>query len=547
MAGSDAGHFFAGSLGVEAMKRVTGFMAVSALLFACVVRAGDYDTPTDAELGFVKSSRSETLASLKRIAVVTQGWPDEFADRDDARQALSDAVARQLRASRFDVVSGQDFDAAFERASVKAGGIFDSNSGNVRKDVRARVLAEAWREYATREHLDAIAFVNVDKRIAEFNGSFCEWDGVIERTDGGRASKSILALSEVDAFSGATFGISMSLTLIDRAGDIVFARRAGLQLESYATTRRKEFDFNSASRVDLVFRSVAPQDLLRDTARIDRAAAIVAAPLRYLPQQLARAKLLHPSDKDVRGLPDPPPPASVEPTHVSLLLPHADVMARIQRIAILPVQAGSFWLPDESRQRIEEQLRDDLGSRLGLEIIDTPQLRTALQRSLSQRGMFDPLSGKLDAARVRDLRGQILREIGAGARPHAILWVALEPARAKFVTNRVTWDGVTQDGRLYGFNLPWAYRNSYSGELDAVSLTARIFDADDHVIYSGRGGLHLLETVMGNGVAPLSPSARYAKKEYETVAAQMALSGLIYAPAVETPTPSVPDVAPTTP
>ncbi len=446
--------------------------------------------PTDEQLGFYENTRAQTLARVKRVGIVTATLPFQFDDREAAKQQLQDAVAKYLRLAGMDVVGSASYQAAFDRLNAQAGGIYDPKTGEVREEVGAAVFQGALREFMSKERLDGYVHIRVQARSADYSSFYAFWDGVIESSNGKPVPNSVGQFFAPSGSSGLLPALSLIVQIEDAQGRIVFGRAGGIQPISY-------IKFQSGR--GFYFVDVAVKDLLRDEARFDRAAKVATLPLIQTPYEIWLADNDPAIDEemvDLNALAELPPPASTD--RVSpLLVPRDQILGKVRRVALSPLDTAGFDVPDAVQQRLRELVRQELAP-LNWEIVDSPEAREVLRTKLRESSLFDPLTGKRDEARASAVRKSVFPLLGAGNPPDATLWIALVRTTAQHRKGDVEWDGVDQSGFTMGPVVRSLFKGSAvegsgAGGIKAISLQAFLVDAEDNHLYRGRGGLQLTQ------------------------------------------------------
>jgi len=448
--------------------------------------------PTDKELGFFDNTRDELLANVKRVGVLpVYDMPASLRDREDAKKALQDAVIKYLQLAKFEVVGPEAYQAVFDRFNKQLGGMYDPATGDLRRDVAKAVLENARREFGSKEKLDAFVFVRVLIAAAPYSNDYCNWDGVHDRADGKMPSKNaFLNFWNADASTGSVPALSLLIQVVSTRDRVLFGRKGGIQPAAY-------HDWVKGS--DAPFQTVKSDDLLKDTQRIERAARVATLPLVRTPQEISLGDEnpeINAKQIDLSTLPALPP-GKLYKDESPLLVPRDQILQKVHRVALSPVDPERFNITDEMKQRLVAHVKSELAP-LNWELVDAPTAHELLGKELLKTQLFDPLTGKRDEARASAVRKSVFSALGISPVPDAILWIGVSRTTAIHRYGDVEWDGVSQSGLTLGPVVQKLFSGSGepgagSGGISASSFTAYLADANDTPLYRGRGGLQLLQ------------------------------------------------------
>jgi hypothetical protein len=173
----------------------------------------------------------------------------------------------------------------------------------------------------------------------------------------------------------------------------------------------------------------------------------------------------------------PPPP---DPYRV----PREEVRGKVKKVALVPVHfSRDVNDPDALKGRIEALVAAKL-NRGGIDVIPS-SVYEGLWRPMvvDMGGIFDRMTGKLDAAKAKIVREHTLRELRSRHGADGVLYLSVAEGSATIASGRATWDGVTEAYETHGFR----------GKIRALSLAVTLADTNGVTLYSRRGGLQTVE------------------------------------------------------
>lgn len=486
--------------------------------------------PTDQSLGFFGNTRDEMRGSIKRVGILPPRVL--LVDRPDAEKAIVEAVARNLTLAQFEVVLPDTYQATYDKFNKQLGGMYDVKTGELKEDIYNAVTQNALREFVSKERLDGYVYLRVVQEGADYYGIDASWDGVHDRADG-KNTDTFLSEWNAAGNRGIVPALSLRMQIVSAQGRVTFGRQGGIQLTAF---------FGMVPGEGFTFVRVKPADLLKDLARIDRAARVVTLPLLRTPVEIRDGQ----KNPDInlalitaKDLPAPPP-AGPEQRESPLKVPRDQILASVKRVALSPVYAGDFDVPEDARARLLKLVPQELAP-LNWEIIDSPKIREVLLSKLLSSQVYDPFTGKRDAARVTELRKSVFKELGTDSPPDAILWLGVESSTALHRGGDVEWDGVNQNAftrgevkkSLWAFN---ATGNAMAGQgsIKVSSFTAYMTDANDTTLYRSSGGIEVIQNLKLNynqaDPVDLAPSELFTDPFRETAAVRVAFQDLVLTP-----------------
>lgn len=477
--------------------------------------------PTEAELGFRDMSRDEIRASIKRVGMLPVMFPVGLEDRSDAAIAAQEAVSRFLTQAGFEVVPSDAYQASYANFNRLHGGKYDSKTGALKSEVSRTVFESARRDFIASERLDALVSLTVASRPAQFFMDDTLWDGVKERGN--------------NHGQGTLPALSLLVQLVTKDNRVVFGRFGGIQLISYSIPER-----------GFLLAHVPVNELLRDTARIERAARVATLPLVRSPKAILygfNVPEINAEKINLDKLPAPPQ-ATKDVRESPLKVPREQILGSVKRVALSPLLGGDFDVPEDARKRVADLVRAELAP-LHWEVIDLPGAQTGMTAKMLASNLYDPYTGRRDEAKTEQIRKAVNKEIVDGKSLDAIIWLRVVRSSVLQRNARVEWDGVKQTVLTYGDTTPKplfapASTNAGTGSIAASSISVHMVDANDAVLYESQGGLALLEALRITPPTPyrtgkaepmdLGPNVSFLDPGHEQAAVHAAFRDLVMTP-----------------
>jgi hypothetical protein len=468
------------------------------------------------------------------VGVLPIRLPAMLEDRQDGAKLAQDMVTRHLTLAGFEVVGPEVYQAIYDGFNKQLGGMYDAKTGLLKRDVSAAVVSNARREFISKNRLDGYVIVSVVADAANYYGMYARWDGVHDRCDG-KLPDAVVRFLEYGASSEGTVpALSMRVQIANAQDRIVFGRQGGIELVAYFTAA--------------TFKRVPMDSLLKDSARMERAARVATLPLVHTPLQIRDGDddpLINATKMQLRDLPPQPAFADEKPKS-PLLVPRDQILSSVRRVALSPIGALELKVPEEVLKRLSDQVRAELAP-LNWEIVDSPRVREVLVSKMLESQVFDPITGKRDEARITEIRKSVFKNLGTDTPPDAIMWLSLVKTSALQKSGDVDWDGVNQNAFSRGpvIRKIWGgsgVTGAGTGGIQASSLKVYITDANDTTLYEARGGLELLQSIkvtpraIYNGMTydtenvDLAPGELFRDATREQTAVHVALRDLVMAP-----------------
>lgn len=483
------------------------------------------EIPTDKSLGFLVASRDETLGTVKRIGILPITVPEPFETREDLKSTIETAVVKKLSDAGYEVVTHDGYTSVFDKLNQKLGGIYDPDTGAYKTEQAQAIKAAARRDFIEKEHLNALLFITVRLEKARFYGSDAYWDGVVECSLGKMPPNAVADFFLGNpSLTGTLSGYSLLIQLANTQDKIVFGRFGGIQLANY-------YDPASTKGVS-GFLYVPVDQALRDNQRLDRAVAIATLPLVKTPEVIARNaenKSLNPELIKADDL--PPPPQGIARKEVSpLLIPRETIIANTKKIILFPMNDKKIAVPTEVKERFLTLIEKELANPAWV-VVRGPNIFEAMDKEIdSAKGLFNPLTGKYDEARILAIRKRTLDSLHLDATT-AVLYPSITRSQANYKGEDAYWHGVSQNRytlepvkKAGFFDVP---PSNAEGTVAASTLFTQLRDSEDKVIYQGAGGIELIEQQKGDKASELAAAELFQKVEREQPAVHVALRALL--------------------
>ena len=485
---------------------------------------------SDSSLGFFQDSRGSVLAQMKRVGVLPPIIPNSVSepDRDALAKRLESKVTAALRQAGMQVVGSDEFTPLWQANRQKLGGTYDPVTGRVKPEQSHLADFSARGEYIEKYHLDGYVVISVRQVDARFNHDIACWDGACERSDGRAAPPSFFELLVNSAtYSGTLQAYSLAIQLSNTANRIVYGREGGIQLAVYYQPGRRKAGND--------FLPVPSASLFHDEARIDRAVHIATLPLIYSPQQIA-AGAKDPSfhTELMSGFPAPPaaePPVPPSPFKV----PREQILENVHRVVVGVCDTAVPPLPRDAAERYVPLVLAALKP-LGWQTIQSIRACGAItEATRSAGGIFDPVTGALETARLSAVQRQAFASLEITPPPDAVLWVQVVPTNAQHHWGNVQWDGASESAITLGPVRPGPLLFGGTerpqvgdGVIHAASLTVALIDGNDHGLYANRGGIELLQQLKTNKAhVDLAPGELLRDEKRNEAAVAAALHDLV--------------------
>jgi len=173
--------------------------------------------------------------------------------------------------------------------------------------------------------------------------------------------------------------------------------------------------------------------------------------------------------------------------------PDTSSAREINIIALAPVEVPSDLLksaqvPLELGSMISEKL-----VQAGFQVVGPEVFKEKMTAVIREKGgAYDPITGKRDEAKFRELKKACLSNIQATTGAKAALWAKVVPVPAPFSGCRARWDGTTEyvSTTFLGIFCP---TSSMFGNTSALSLVVTMEDIDGNILYFNGGGIQLLK------------------------------------------------------
>lgn len=157
---------------------------------------------------------------------------------------------------------------------------------------------------------------------------------------------------------------------------------------------------------------------------------------------------------------------------------------QVEYIALVPVQAPAWMkLPPETASAIEADISKRL-SKKGYRLLSPDEYNSIRQTMELQVGGIKNTDGTVDRAKLAAVTEHAYRELMFRHDVDAVASIRVRTVGAPFYKDRAEWDGTTQKVKHKG-------RSNVEGTLHASSIEVSIYDRQENLLYSDRGGIEL--------------------------------------------------------
>lgn len=453
--------------------------------------------------------RAAIHASLKKVGLMPMRVPSVVPNADAVAQRFEAAFTQRLQAAGFEVVPADAMREINANLDKAMGGIYDPLTGDASSEKIEARAKFARNEYLATYKVDGFAYPLIHVRDASSQSMWAEWDGVKERVTGQSVMKSVFTYAGAMG-DGIVPALSLALVLEDRDGKQLYGRYGGLQLLAYLR-------MGWAPK----YHDVDPAYLLTDPERDTRALARVFDPLTGEQSATQDTKISL-------------PPAAQAVEQGALRVSREELLRR-KRVALSSLDIGDIGQRDEVRARYAGYLRASLAA-AGFEVVPEADFAALWEaRRRASGGFFDPYTGRLDAARVRAARKEVLQQLAADHGVTAVVFPKIAMRSANMASGSVKWDGAEQTitGGGSKFTAMLGAAGRYVGRLDALSLQLRIADLDDVTLFEDFGGIHSLSRFEHGRFVDLPESQLFSEPERDAAAVELAMAEITGKPGAQ--------------
>lgn len=215
------------------------------------------------------------------------------------------------------------------------------------------------------------------------------------------------------------------------------------------------------------------------------------------------------------------------PPYNPLKLSREEFFAKTKVLAFLPlVITVNVDAPDIKRAQFEAALERNLTA-VGLKVIPSTVYQEIWDRLAKQMGgVFDPISGKRDDAKIKTLRDYTLNELRTKHDADGLLHPSIQVVKASFFAANAQWHGASEsvigDGFLNKFLVGDAI-----GTTSALSLLILIENMNGVDLYQQAGGIQVVAKLApGRQFVGIPQNQILADEERNLAAVEIALRGL---------------------
>jgi len=201
------------------------------------------------------------------------------------------------------------------------------------------------------------------------------------------------------------------------------------------------------------------------------------------------------------GCATPPPP--YEPYKTS----REELFGKVKTIVLAPVRIPAALEDQEPVKAKYESLIDAKLREAGFTVVPSLEYDVLWKRTTEQMGgLFDPMTGKMDEAKVKAVQSHIARELQRTVHADAIVYSTIQPVTIRFVNGVARWDGAEESIDDYKPNnavdriLFSGRYGGATGTVTALSLITIIDDVNGVTMYANSGGIQLLALWAGRSL-----------------------------------------------
>ncbi len=222
-------------------------------------------------------------------------------------------------------------------------------------------------------------------------------------------------------------------------------------------------------------------------------------------------------------------------------IPEANIKAKVKVVALAPLNLGSEFEDPQSIQTKFESLIETKLREGGFTVVPSKEY-AAIWKQMTETlgGVFDPISGKRDEAKLKMVREHTVRELASKNRADAVLYSGMGAVKANFNAGRAKWHGTAEYIVTGGFWGALAAGNTY-GTIPAVSLFVSLTDLNGVDMYVNAGGVQALSKLSGRNFTTVPRHELFTDEDRNRHALNIALNPLLGKPTPEEdPQPATP-------
>jgi len=401
-------------------------------------------------------------------------------------------VTAMLRESGFEVLPSGTFDAVWQRRLEEARGYYDIFSGEPDLPKRRALRAASLRELRDNQGARVLLQPALVGVTAPYSRGKATWDGAQE--------------SAAPTGSGDLPALSLSLAVESLDGEEIGASRAGLQLLAKYSLWNGKY-------------GVVPRDkLLADNAELREAVRRAVTPLlgalRSAPgaTEVPEAAASQAPTTETAVVEIAPPPAgsrvaalrALRPPGEGIVVP-PDVEARCAASVRVQLEQAGWWiLPPDAFERT---------------------LRTV---ALEHGGLYDPITGRGDAARFDAAIAETRRRLSQLYSASIFVTAGFFVRQAHFLEEKAAWDGVSEQvAHIADWKKAFVMT---SGVTRALSFGVFVRDTEGTPLHTGWGGIHLIERLEKDRFVRVPDEELFRDAERIQQAVDMSLRGWLSPP-----------------
>ena len=165
---------------------------------------------------------------------------------------------------------------------------------------------------------------------------------------------------------------------------------------------------------------------------------------------------------------------------------------RIKSVALTPLYAPDIFKLDAATRAMIEAEATERMAKTKLKALPIATYAELRQTMADQIGGLASADGEVDAQREAIVWDHAKREMRMRHDVDGFAEISIRMVNAAFKADRAEWDGVKAKVKSSGGG------NKYEGSIAAASFQLAIFDRNDNLLYSSRGGIEVMQERQGS-------------------------------------------------
>jgi hypothetical protein len=181
----------------------------------------------------------------------------------------------------------------------------------------------------------------------------------------------------------------------------------------------------------------------------------------------------------------------------------AQLLPRLNVIGVEPtIVRGDVADAETAAARVDQEVAEWLAL-AGYTVVPATAMRPIEERARAALGgLYDPMTGQLDAERAAAFREFVRAEYALGHPVDALVRATVVQRQVRLVNGRADWDGVSENATGESTLVGLIIGAGDDGDAPALSLDVTLIDAGGQLAYASAGGLQLLSYVRRSKLRP---------------------------------------------